>query len=117
MRTTISAGKKRPARRQTATVWLNQAQAAAELGLDRSTLCHLSARYPQSLYAPAVRGLPGTTEGGRLVRYHQEQVRLIQAVLLGQMQIDEAFLRWDLFRRRFADSVRAATTSATGACA
>lgn len=85
------------------STWFSSSRAAAELGLPRSTL-HNMGRMHQ-LYAPALRGVPGCEVGLREVRwYHQEQLRLIRAVLLGAIDIETASLQWQVFRRRAGDA-------------
>lgn len=79
------------------------------LGLARSVLCRL--RKVHSLYAPAMVGIPGAgvvvdgqRPGLRIVRFHCEQVRLIEAVMAGNMDVEEAHLRWQIIRRRIGQA-------------
>ena len=76
--------------------FLSRSAAARYLGTSRTTLQRLEDIHP--LYAPAVHGVPGSGRsavGSGLVRYHREQIRLIEAVLVGGMDPDEAHLRWE----------------------
>ncbi len=82
--------------------YLSQAAAARRLGVHRSTLCN--ARHKHPLYAPALRG---NAAGISVVRYHVQQVRLIEAVLAGVMELEEAALRWELFRRKLKEEAEA----------
>ncbi|HUX15024.1 MAG TPA: hypothetical protein VMW52_01040 [Phycisphaerae bacterium] len=83
-------------------------EAARRLGLSASTLRRLG--WCDGLFAPAVEGVPGLIAGlpcyegigSRITRYHVEQLRFIQAVLLREMNIEEAALRWNTTKKRLA---------------
>jgi len=78
--------------------YVNQSQAARRLGLDKSVLSRLARAHP--LYAPAVTGIPGANNlGTQTVRYHRDQLALIEAVMLGTMELETAWLEWQVRRR------------------
>jgi hypothetical protein len=88
--------------------FLSLTATARRLGLSPATLIHLRRRH--RLFVPALRGLQGGEDvriGGRrvcarLTRFHVEQVRAIEAVLAGALDLDTAALQWDLTRARMA---------------
>jgi len=63
-------------------------------------------REAHAFYAPAMVGLPGAGKGlgTRLVRFHREQVRLIEAVMAGAVDLETAWLEWQVFRDRLRRS-------------
>ena len=80
--------------------YLSLSQAARRLGLDPSQLSRAAKQH--SLYQPAVRGLPlgnGNPLGTRIVRYHVDQVRTIERVLLGVIDLETGWLEWQIKRR------------------
>lgn len=70
--------------------------AAARLGISAAQLSR-AGRHSE-LYAPAVRGLGLTFLGRRTVRFHVEQLRIIEQVMLGLFSVVEGELRWAAFR-------------------
>jgi hypothetical protein len=76
---------------------MNRTRLAKRLGVCGRTLRRLEASSP--LYVPAASGLPGLPNS-ILKLYHPEQVQLIEAVMLGLMDLEEAMLRWRLFLAR-----------------
>ena len=88
--------------------WMSMSAAARELGIDHKTLAR--AGRENYLYAPAMRRIAGCRLIGRdLCLYHAEQVRLMLAVNVSRtMELKEAELRWEIFRRRIADKRRGA---------
>jgi hypothetical protein len=86
-----------PARQEAAEPRLLSAgRSARRLGLSRRQLGRLAEEHP--LYAPAVRGVPGAEGpvGTRTRAYHRRQLELIEAVLVGAMDLEEAHLRWQV---------------------
>ncbi len=72
-------------------------RAAERLGLDASQLCRMRRAHP--LYEPAICGLPGVV-GSRTTRFHREQLRLIEGVLVGNLDLDTAWLEWQVIRNQ-----------------
>lgn len=81
-------------------LWCSQTKAAARLGIDRSLLCKLQKKH--ELYAPARRGpVPGAKGIGSMVtQYHRDQLRLIDGVLVGNTDIEDAWLEWQVIKGR-----------------
>ena len=79
--------------------WLNQTAAARYLGISPSMLCKL-AKQKGGVYAPT-RGLPGVPEA-KVVRYHIEQLRLLDRVSLGELSLADADQCWEVRRQRLA---------------
>ena len=79
--------------------WFTQSATAKRLGISDPMLIGLGREH--RLYAPAVRGFPcgNGKVGNRLVRYHSEQIRLIEAVLAGNRELETAALEWEVARR------------------
>jgi len=80
--------------------WYSQTQAARRLGLAQETLSRYGRE--EELFAPAVRAPfgAGTPLGRRLVRYHAEQLEIIEGFLVGNVDAETARLRWAVARRR-----------------
>ncbi len=72
-------------------------RAAERLGLDASQLCRMRRAHP--LYEPAIRGLPGVA-GSTTTRFHPEQLRLTEGVLVGNLDLDTAWLEWQVIRNQ-----------------
>lgn len=96
-----------PSRRRStlspAARYLSMTQAAERLGLTVSQLSRAARAH--ELYAPAIRGMPlgaNVPLGARLVRYHVEQVAIIERVLLGTTELETGLLEWKVFRQKGA---------------
>lgn len=74
-----------------ATSYSTAREIGKRLGLSESTVRRLADRH--AIFAPSINGLPGEEER-RTARWHPEQVRLIELVLLGRMAADEALEEW-----------------------
>ena len=75
--------------------YLSLRKAAHRLGMAPSQLSRMRTAHP--LYKPVVDGLPGLP-CSRTTRFHHEQVRLIEAVLVGNTDLDTAWLEWRLVK-------------------
>jgi len=85
--------------------FVSQSRAARELGLPLGTLRDMARISP--VYAPITNGLPGSgpevrgrRPGRRSRLYHREQLRTLEALILGTIDLAGAELRLDLIRRR-----------------
>jgi len=91
--------------------FLSLTAVARRLGMAKSELCRLRHQHP--LYAPAVSGVPGSTKkvggrsvGTRLTRFHVRQVELIEGVLVGAVELETAWLKWQVFRGKMGMEAR-----------
>jgi len=90
--------------------FLTLGQTAAQLGIPKSTLQEM--RHQHALFEPAVQGLPwaggpdarGRRPGMRLTRFHRRQVELMEAAMVGAVDLETAWLTWEVFRRRIGST-------------
>ena len=81
--------------------WLSQAGAARLLPISAATLRAFARWDP--FFGPdlaALSGVPAGARAPRVVRYHVAHVRLIEAVLCGELDRETAGLKLELWRRR-----------------
>ena len=77
--------------------YLSLRRAAREVGIDPSQLSRLWKAHP--LFIPAIQGLPGVV-GSTTTRFHREQVRLIEGVMVGNIDLDSAWLEWRVVKQQ-----------------
>ncbi len=89
------------------SVFPNRSDVAKHVGFSPRTLERLAEKH--DLYKPIRRGIPGGGDvGRRSVIYHRRQVELIEAVVMGAIDLDEAYTKWLEYRservEHFSDS-------------
>jgi len=96
---------------------MSMSAAARALGHRQCWLSRLSRRHP--FYAPMHRGMPtgfGRVEGARTAYYHPDQVALIRRVMCGALDLETAWLEWQVARNRIAEGDAPCTSRRTRAC-
>ena len=82
--------------------YMSQARVARYFGMEPTTLRRLGQQHP--LYRAAVQSVPTGQAVSRLgtmmKRFHVEQVKIIERVVLGQMDLETGWLQWQVTRNR-----------------
>lgn len=78
--------------------YVNLSRMLRGFGLSRAAFAPLRRKHP--LFRPAFQGLPGdgAPHGVKTLRYHVEQVRLIEGVLIGNVSMEDAWIEWQAIR-------------------
>ena len=88
-------------------MWRNLSGAATFLGMHISSLCEWGKK--EALYAPTIRGIPheghsgirGLQVGARHVRYHPNHLKIILAVFVGEMSLEDGTALWKKRKKVF----------------
>jgi len=91
-------------RTQKRTLYINLSAVARRFGLSPTQLSQMGRKHP--LYAPTIRGIPTgkvTPLGSRITRYHIEHVAIIERVLLGLVDLETAWLEWQVRRNKIGE--------------
>jgi len=75
---------------------------ARRFGVSAGHFARLADAHP--LYAPAIKGIPGadpaTRIGQRTRLWHSDQLRIIEGVLVGTLDIETGWAEWQAIRAR-----------------